>query len=244
MVVSANTEGLNRVKNLVKKLDTYVDPIRNGGVHVYKVLYGTASQLYSTLTGIAKGEGKTAPTEGSRRISYRRPVGGSSAGGKFQSPLFDNITIMVDNQINSLIISAKNRFDLERVKAVLKKIDIPRDQVFVQAVIVEAAVSKGDHWEVNLMNAIAQYLTQVPVIKDIIPGPKNAEGKDKTSEDDLVPIAGFLNRKMDVESLSRGVEYGPGFMVGVPFSNLMNRFQLNLDESSSLTERNIKAIRG
>lgn len=236
LVVSANTEGLKRVKNLVKRLDTYVDPIRNGGVHVYKVLYGTASQLYSTLTGMSKGQGQTAsPTEGSRRVSYRRPVGRSS-GGKFQSPLFDNITIMVDNQINSLIISAKNRFDLERVKAVLKKIDIPRDQVFVQAVIVEAAVSKGDHWEVNLMNAVTQYLTQVPVIGDIISGDKDNE------KDDLIPIAGFLNKKLSLKSLSQGTEFGPGLAFGFSLPGLINRFGLNANQNNPITPAQLKTI--
>ena len=49
LIISANKNGMKRVKGLIKKLDTYVD----GGVYVYNVLYGTAEQVYNTLMGIS-----------------------------------------------------------------------------------------------------------------------------------------------------------------------------------------------
>ena len=164
LIVSANKEGFKKVTDLVKKLDTYVDPARNGGIYVYKVLYGTAEQIYNTLTGLG-GKSGTAPAKSS---SQKRPRPfnrsySSFSGKSSTSPLFENVTIMVDSHTNSLIISARNRYDFERMKAVLKKIDIPKDQVFVQAVIVEMAVDKGDHWEVNLAGALTNLVKDHPL---------------------------------------------------------------------------------
>ena len=221
LVVSANEAGIQKVQGLVKKLDTYVDPIRNGGVYVYKVLYGTAEQLYNTLTGMSKSKAPESSKNQGR--FYRRP---SAPGGgrKFQSPLFENITIMVDNQINSLIINAQNRYDIERLKAILKKIDIPRDQVFVRTVIAEMAVAKGDHWEMNIINAITKEL--INKLGGQLTPIKNFFLNEETG--DLIPIAGFSNQSFDIESLRSGVKFGPGLVLGLPLAQLMKRIGTEL----------------
>ena len=198
LIVSANEGGMGKVKELIEKLDTYVDPARNGGIYVYHVLYGTAAQIYETLTGLGSKERATKTKQSrSKNSSFRRSF--SSGGKSSTSPLFENVTIMVDSHTNSLIISARNRYDFERVKAVLKKIDIPKDQVFVQAVIVEMAVEKGDHWEVNFASALTSWLTNQLWFKSIFPANKDGSAS-------LVPIAGFLNQSFDIQSLSKGVK--------------------------------------
>ena len=225
LVVSANEAGIQKVQGLVKKLDTYVDPIRNGGVYVYKVLYGTAEQLYNTLTGMSKSKAPESSKNQGR--FYRRPSA-PAAGRKFQSPLFENITIMVDNQINSLIINAQNRYDIERLKAILKKIDIPRDQVFVRTVIAEMAVEKDDIWEMNIINAITKELIKklggnLTFIKNFF---LNGD------QGDLIPIAGFSNKSFDIKSLQSGVKFGPGLILGLPLGRLLQRIGADLDNNT------------
>ena len=197
LVISANKSGMKRVKKLIQKLDTYVDPSRTGGIYVYNVLYGTAEQVYQTLMGI-----NPSPTPTSR-FQLRR--GSKAKSSSSSSPLFQNVTIMADTNTNSLIISARNKFDFEKVKAVLKKIDVPKDQVFVQAIIVELSVSKGDQWEINLAKALDKGFGQLI-------------GFDSGT----VPLAGFLNRSLspNLNTLQKsGV--GPGFVLGLPFSDLL-----------------------
>lgn len=240
LIVSANERGFKKVKELVKKLDTYVDPARNGGIYVYNVLYGTAGQIYETLTGLGSksGAAKPAKTGSSKGRSFRQPYGSSFSGGKSsQSPLFDNVTIMADNHTNSLIISARNRYDFERVKSVLKRIDVPKDQVFVQAVIVEMAVDKGDHWEVNFATALTSWLTNHSWFKAIFPPTKDGKAS-------LVPIAGFLNQSFDIRSLAKGIKFGPGLILGAPLNSLMNQFNLDPDKAnaSSITREQLNTI--
>ena len=214
LVVSANKNGMIRVKELINKLDTYVDPSRAGGIYVYNVLYGTAEQVYNTLMGISSSK-SASPNRTFRKGSSRNSRGTFSST---PSPLFKNVTIMADTNTNSLIISAKNKYDFEKVKAVLKKIDIPKDQVFVQAVIVEMSVSKGDQWEINLAKILNQGLSQLLTF-----GTGN------------LSVAGFLNRNLspNINTLQNN-SLGPGLVLGVPFSSLLKRAGLN----TSLQVRN------
>ena len=229
IVVSANEEGLKRVRKLVNKLDTYIDPSRTGGIYVYNVLYGTAEQVYNTLMGI--GSAKSTQRKSSPKSSF---FGGSSSSrarnlfnsrtGK-SSPLFENVTILADVNTNSLIISAKNKYDFERVKEVLKKIDVPRDQVFVQAIIVEMLVDQGDQWETNLASTLSEGLLSGWVGKAL-----------KFLDIDGTPIAGFMNRSFSANSsILQQSRFGPGLVIGLPFKNFLKGFDLSSIENQQST---------
>ena len=211
LVISANKEGMQRVHDLVNKLDIPVDVGRTGGVYVYNVLYGTAEEVYNTLMGIKPSEsGKSRSSQfGAGFPALSRGSSRSSASSS-QSPLFENVTIMADNNTNSLIISAKNKYNYERVKAVLKRIDVPRDQVFIQAIIVEMIVSKGDSREFNLPMTLGAVfkdsLDKLPFFTELGLGSSI--------------IGGFLHQALDVESLQKS-KFGPGFALGLPFKTLL-----------------------
>ena len=234
LIVSANKSGLKRVKKLVKKLDTYVDPSRTGGIYVYNVLYGTAEDVYNTLMGI-KPQSPSANKAPTYQSSPRRPsTGGRSAGSRSlpssTSALFPNVTIMADPNTNSLIISARNKYDFERVKAVLRKIDVPKDQVFVQAVIVEMYVGQGDSWETNLAGTLME-------------GASKAIYKGLGFDDEgKVPVfGGFLNRGFSPdESMIKKLSAGPGFILGVPFFKVLQN--LGLNNNTNLTSLDVNEI--
>ena len=222
LVVSANKKGLERVKKLVKKLDAPVDPSRTGGVYVYHVLYGTAEEVYNTLMGI-KPSGNTERNRsygGSfppiRASGNRRSY--SSRGS--QSPLFGDVNIMADSNTNSLIISAKNKYEYERVLSVLKKIDVPRDQVFIQAIIVEMIVDGANQKEFNLAGSL----------KDLF-GNMKYDGKtiNETLSSDNPPVwlsilgssvAGFLDQSIGFKSL-QSASLGPGLILGSSLSKFL-----------------------
>lgn len=214
LVVSANKEGLDRIYDLIQKLDTPIDASRIGGVYVYNVLYGTAEEVYNTLMGIK-------PVAKNERVSPRRffPSPNSrgtsaySSSRSSQSPLFENVKIMADSNTNSLIISAKNKYDYERVLAVLKKIDVPRDQVFIQAIIVEMIISKGNEREVNLAGAVGSIFENV--LGESVAGYNWTEILGSS-------VAGFLNRAIDVNSLQKA-QFGPGLVLGLPFLKLLEQ---------------------
>ena len=236
LVVSANKAGLSRIHELLKKLDTPVDASRTGGVYVYHVLYGTAEDVYNTLMGIKPAKTKTSryqlPQGGAggyspSRASYRN-YSSSSGGGS--SPLFEEVNIMANNNTNSLIISAKNKYDYERVLSVLKKIDIPRDQVFIQAVILEMIVNKADERDFNLGG----------ILKKIFDKVKSFEGDSGFMPILGSSIAGFLSRGFSAKNLVESSQFGPGLILSLPFSQLLaDEKSGGLDDE---TTKNIKTL--
>ena len=211
LVVSANKEGLKKIYELIKKLDTPIDASQMGGVYVYNVLYGTAEEVYNTLMGIKPSDTKNNSRQQRSFFPPRRRsgIGSSSSPKSSQSPLFENVTIMADTNTNSLIISAKNKYEYERVLAVLKKIDVPRDQVFIQAIIIEMIISNGNSKDINLAGALSGILNSSLENK---PWAK----KYKFNEIFGSSFVGFLNSSFDVASLQKA-QLGPGLILGLPF---------------------------
>ena len=219
LIVSANREGLSRVKSLLKRLDTPIDISRTGGVYVYNVLYGTAEEVYNTLMGIkppkeSNTKGFSPPSFPPRRSSYS-PGGRSNSAN---SPLFENVTILADNNTNSLIISAKNRYDYERVEAVLKKIDVPRDQVFIQAIIVEMIAQNDDSKELNLGYSLQSLLGGIPIFENFLDS----------------SFVGFLDQGFGLKSL-QSAQLGPGLILSTSISKLLGEafINSNLDNTST-----------
>jgi general secretion pathway protein D len=77
------------------------------------------------------------------------PATASTAGGK--SADFSNpVSITADPATNSLIVSAAPQ-DYETLRTVIDQLDIPRVQVFVQAIIVEVSVQRSKQIGVNFL---------------------------------------------------------------------------------------------
>jgi len=150
LIVVGNKAGIDKIKKLVAQLDSHIRPEESGGVFVYYVKHGEAEKIAQTLTGVAK---EAAPQQ--------RPGAGGGGGfgaipfvspttGKTQSnEIFGgDVKITADKATNSLVIVASKQ-DYEVVLALLDKIDIPRDQVFVEAVIVEMNAQVNNDWQVG-----------------------------------------------------------------------------------------------
>lgn len=148
IIVLGNKAGIEKIRGLVKQLDYKIDPAEAGGVFVYYVKYGEAEKIAQTLSGIAQtattGGGTTGGAGGTG-------TGGSATAPRAPSPLdrqaiFDgDVRINADKNTNSLVITA-SRQDYQVVEDLLKKIDIPRDQVFVEAIIMEMNADKTKSW--------------------------------------------------------------------------------------------------
>lgn len=149
LIVVGNQAGTDKVKDLVKKLDYKLDPAEAGGVFVYYVKYGEAEKIATTLSGITSSSGAAggaAPSSGGA---------GGAGGGQYNrygpSPLNSqaifggDVKITADKETNSLVITASKQ-DFETVQTILSKLDIPRAQVYVEAIIMEMTTTKQNSW--------------------------------------------------------------------------------------------------
>jgi len=154
IVVMGNKAGIKRIKALVKKLDFPLNPEDAGGVYVYYVRHGNAEKIANVINGVATDAKKAndAKTGGSG-VTPRRPNPSTAAaktGGG--STLFGGeVKVTADETTNSLIVTA-SRQDYDVMKGLLAKIDIPRDQVFVKAIIMEMRAEKKNSWGISYFN--------------------------------------------------------------------------------------------
>lgn len=133
VIVSANAKGLQQVKELIRKLDTKMSASHGGSrIHVVYLQFADAEQVAQTLNNLATAGGSSraaAPTSA-------LPGTGTTA------QLFEgSIKISADKPTNSLVITGTPS-DYQTITRVINKLDVPRDQVYVEAVIMEMTMDK------------------------------------------------------------------------------------------------------
>lgn len=144
IIVVGNKSGIVRIKKLISQLDFRIRAEESGGVYVYHVKNGDAEKLAQTLQGVTK-DATPKPQAGGSLLS---PIG---MGGQMQPPqeIFGgDVKIVGDKTTNNLIITASKQ-DYEMVLNLLSKIDVARDQVFVEAIIMEMSANDGNTWGVG-----------------------------------------------------------------------------------------------
>ncbi|MEN0058558.1 MAG: type II secretion system secretin GspD [Bdellovibrio sp.] len=145
IIVVGNKSGILRVKKLIGQLDFRIRAEESGGVYVYYVKNGEAEKIAQTLQGVTKDNTPKPQTGAGSLLS---PIG---MGGQMQAPqeIFGgDVKITADKTTNSLVITA-SKDDYEKVLNILNKIDIARDQVFVEAIIMEMSANDGNKWDIG-----------------------------------------------------------------------------------------------
>ncbi|HPI41169.1 MAG TPA: type II secretion system secretin GspD [Pseudobdellovibrionaceae bacterium] len=146
IIAVGNKAGILRVKQLIAQLDFRMKPDENGGVYVYYVKYGDAEKIAQTLSGVTKD---SAPKSGGAANSNPMGMPGGAPIVASATEIFGGeVKISADKNTNSLVVTAA-RSDYEMVLNLLEKLDIPRDQVFVEAYILEMNASDGANWGVG-----------------------------------------------------------------------------------------------
>lgn len=145
LIVVGNKAGIARIKRLLSQLDFRIKPEDNGGVFVYYVKHGDAKKIAATMQGIAK-DAAPKPASG----SAAPPGLQLTAQGVTQTQeIFGgDVKITADEGTNSLVIVA-SRPDYETVMGLLDKIDIPRDQVYVETIVMEMTANDNLDYQIG-----------------------------------------------------------------------------------------------
>lgn len=153
LIVTGNKAGIERINRLLKQLDRRVDAGETGGVYVYYVKYGDAEKIAQTLAGVAKEAAPKPASGGGAQAPNISPVSGVQAAT--QEIFGGDVKITADKTTNSLVVIASKQ-DYEVVLNLLRKIDIQRDQVFVEAIIMEMSGNNLDDYKIGFMQFIGE----------------------------------------------------------------------------------------
>ena len=198
IIVLADRQNTQMVKALVKTLDQ-ATPKGAGNIQVVYLANARAEELAKVLTGLP------AKTQ----VKGRQPV------------ISTDVKIVADKATNSLVITAKPE-EFQVLEPIILKLDIPRKQVYVEALIMEVSVSLDVSVGVNWAGAGK---TDLPFGAD----DGVAFGGSNTGAIGVLDQTGGLALP---SGLTAGVVSFPITIGGITFSNLaaiINASQTNND---------------
>jgi len=133
LIVFASKASVARVREVVQKLDADV-PRTEGNLRVVYLQHANAEEMVKVLMNLP-GDEKT----GSKNTTA--PSGKTSSAPSAPA-ISKEIKIVADKETNALIITGP-REEYEVVEDIIKKLDIPRRMVYLEALIMEVKVTKN-----------------------------------------------------------------------------------------------------
>jgi general secretion pathway protein D len=178
VIVSGEVQARERVARLVSRLDSELES--SGNTRVYYLKYAKAEDLVKVLEGVSesiesdKSSGKTAAKNRNKR----------------------NVSIDAHEDTNTIVITAQPDM-LRSLESVIRKLDVRRAQVLIEAIIVEVfegdGVNLGVQWY-HESGAMTQFTNGPATISSIAAGAEaakstpGAKGSTVTSENGAVTV--------------------------------------------------------
>jgi general secretion pathway protein D len=150
LIVVSSEAGYLRVKGLVDRLDISLDTESGSAIHVYPLENALAEELATTLNN-AMGQSQQRPgpggaggrpgAPGQPGAPPGLPAPGPTGGENLGAALEGQVRVIGDKPTNSLIVMSTGR-DFIAIKDVVRRLDQPRRQVFIEALILEVQLAK------------------------------------------------------------------------------------------------------
>lgn len=174
VIVSGESQARQRIAKLISRLDSELE--NSGNTRVYYLKYSKAEDLVKVLKGVSESiesESKSA-TKTTTRNSSR------------------NVSIDAHEPTNTLVITAEPDM-LRSLEAVIYKLDVPRAQVHIEAIIVEVyesdGVSLGVQW-FNAQGGFTQFTNGVTPLSSVAAGVEAAASTPGTKGTTVINVDG------------------------------------------------------
>ncbi|HVH42879.1 MAG TPA: type II secretion system secretin GspD [Labilithrix sp.] len=143
LIIVATERAYLRMLELIKRID--VPQTGEGEIHVLPLQHADATELTKTLndiiTGAGGGSAPGAPPTQARGAPQAAP--GAQAG------IFEGgVRVSADKATNAIVITSSLR-DYVSLRAVIDRLDQPRRQVFIEAVIMDLQLKRSDTFGVS-----------------------------------------------------------------------------------------------
>jgi general secretion pathway protein D len=156
LIITATKGDYDRLLELLKRID--VPTTGDGQLHVLPLQHALCSDLSQTLNGILGGGGGSSRTPGAgarpggqtaRPGGATAPAAGGGAASGTNEDIFEGqVKITCDEATNSLVTTS-SQHDYAQLRTVIDKLDQPRRQVFIEAVIMDLDVNHSTDWGIG-----------------------------------------------------------------------------------------------
>ena len=135
LIIIATERAYLRILEMIRQLDVPLEG--EGRIHVHYVQHGAASDIASALTALI-GTSRTPARPGARGQQQARTAAATAVAGS----LFEgDIGVTAYEPSNALVITS-SLHDYTALKRVIERLDAPRKQVFIEAVVMELGVER------------------------------------------------------------------------------------------------------
>ena len=169
LIVHANTKGADQVRELVAKLDQKLPAPSGGGkVHVVYLQFADAEAIATTLSSFS--------AQSATGFKPTTPGAGTGSNPNAANLFEGGIKVSADKATNSLVVTASPS-DFVTVQRVISRLDIPRDEVYCECVIMEVTLNNNNTFAANVISP-ASGIFSVPSsdIFNLIQNPASATG--------------------------------------------------------------------
>ncbi len=150
LIVFGSKEQILKFKLMLEQLDVAVTS-EGGNIHVYNLQHANAEEMVKVLTSLPSG--KPGGDSAKNVTAAARPKAGEEAKAETAAApsvqLSTDIKITADPETNTLIITASKE-EYMVLEEVIRKLDVPRRMVYLEALIMEVSIDKqfeiGAEW--------------------------------------------------------------------------------------------------
>ncbi len=136
LIIIATERAYLRILEMIRQLDVPLEG--EGRIHVHYVQHGAATDIAGALTSLV-GASSPRPTSGSSRTAQARAATQKASSGS----LFEgDIAVTAYEPANALVITS-SLHDYTALKRVIERLDAPRKQVFIEAVVMELGIERS-----------------------------------------------------------------------------------------------------
>lgn len=190
VIVLGSKRAIGHLRGLIARLDTPKEGVE-GSIHVYYLKHASAKEIADTLSSLVSGAVKKADKEGKGKDKAEEKAGAITLEG--------GVKVTADEGTNSLVITAAPKdFEL-LIQQVVNKLDIPRRQVYLEAVVMELQVrnSQSLGFSGNFGNIFNLAGSEVTGFGAVLPIATNAFQSIATAAGGFAG-GGFSNRTIDI----------------------------------------------
>jgi general secretion pathway protein D len=136
LIIIATERAYLRILEMIRQLDVALEG--EGRIHVHYVQHGAASDIAAALSALIGASGpRPTPSSGARGAAQRAAAAPVTTGSLFEG----EIAVTAYEPANALIITS-SLHDYTALKRVIERLDAPRKQVFIEAVVMELGIER------------------------------------------------------------------------------------------------------
>lgn len=152
LIIIASPAAHQRIADLIREIDVPISGTEK--INVYYLENANAEELAGTLQSLAQGTANR-PRPAAPPVAIPAQPPGAPRAGVTAAELFQGeVKVSADKATNALVIIA-SQSDYRNLVRVIERLDIPRRQVFVEAVIMEVNLDRNTEFGINLHQGLA-----------------------------------------------------------------------------------------